>query len=223
MLGFVAKAQRPDLPGHLIVDLGLNIWSTTPTDLSLNGFQSKTINVIYYYDLPIGSNGFTFTPGIGLGLERYSFEDDKTLTSTVDNNNVRNISVTDLSASFTQANSFDKSKLGLHYLDIPLEFRYYTSKNNMSRGFRVALGPKIGVLYSSFTKVNFEDNAADNRTVKDRQDLGINRFRYGVQSRVGYGSFSLFGYYELSNKFDSAPLGGGDTRTLTVGIALTGF
>jgi hypothetical protein len=222
-LGLIAKAQRPDLPGSLIIDFGINIWSTTPTDLTLNGFQSKSINVVYYYDLPIGDKGFTFTPGIGLSLERYSFDDDKTLTSTINSSNIRNIAVSDLNSVYSQANSFDKSKLGLHYLDIPLEFRYYTSKDNLSRGFRVALGPKIGILYSSFTKVSYEDSAAEQRTVKDRQNIGINRFRYGIQGRVGYGSFSVFGFYELSNKFDSAPLGGGDTRTLTFGISLAGF
>lgn len=224
MLSYAAKAQRPDLPGSLIVDLGVNSWSSAPTNLKLNGFQSKTVNIIYYYDLAIGSRGLTFTPGIGLGLEKYSFEDDKTLTSTVNNNNnERSVAVSDLSTVHAQANSFDKSKLGLNYVDVPLEFRYYTSKDNMSRGFRVALGAKVGVLYSSFSKVKFEDNAADRRMVKDRQDLGFNRFRYGIQSRIGFGGFSLFGYYELSDKFDTPPAGGADTRTLTIGISLTGF
>jgi hypothetical protein len=223
MLSYAAKAQRPDLPGSLIVDLGVNSWSSAPTDLKLNGFQSKTVNIIYYYDLAIGSRGLTFTPGIGLGLEKYSFDGDKTLTSTVNNTNVRSVAVSDLSTVYPQANSFDKSKLGLNYLDVPLEFRYYTSKDNMSRGFRVALCAKVGVLYSSFTKVKFEDNAADRRMVKDRQDLGFNRFRYGIQSRIGFGGFSLFGYYELSDKFDTPPAGGVDTRTLTIGVSLTGF
>uniref|UniRef100_UPI0040578931 porin family protein n=3 Tax=Roseivirga sp. TaxID=1964215 RepID=UPI0040578931 len=223
MLCYAVMAQRPDLPGSLIVDLGVNSWSSAPTDLKLNGFQSKTVNIIYYYDLAIGNRGLTFTPGIGLGLEKYSFEDDKTLTSTVNNSNVRSIAVSNLSAVFPQANSFDKSKLGLNYLDVPLEFRYYTSKDNLSRGFRVALGAKVGVLYSSFTKAKFEDNAADRRMVKDRQDLGFNRFRYGIQGRIGVGGFSIFGYYELSDKFDRAPAGGLDTKTLTLGISLTGF
>lgn len=223
MLCYAVMAQRPDLPGSLIVDLGVNSWSSAPTDLKLNGFQSKTVNIVYYYDLAIGSRGLTFTPGIGLGLEKYSFEDDKTLTSTVNNSNERSIAVSNLSAVFPQANSFDKSKLGLNYLDVPLEFRYYTSKDNLSRGFRVALGAKVGVLYSSFTKAKFEDNAADRRMVKDRQDLGFNRFRYGIQGRIGVGGFSIFGYYELSDKFDIAPAGGLDTKTLTLGISLTGF
>lgn len=218
-----AQAQRPDLPGALLVDIGVNNWGTSPTNLSLNNFQSKTVSLTYYYDLPIGNNGFTFTPGIGLGLERYSLENNFTLTSSVDANSNRTIMATDLNTLISNPISFDKSKLAMHYLDIPLELRYYKSKNQYNRGFRVALGVKVGVLYSSFVKYKFEDAGGDNRTVKDRQDLGLNRFRYGVQGRVGWGGISLFGFYELSDKWDIAPAGGANTKTLTFGISLTGF
>jgi len=218
-----AQAQRPDLPGALLVDIGVNSWSNTPENISLNSFQSKTVNITYYYDLPIGTNGFTFTPGIGLSLERYSFENNFTLTSSVNTSSVRSVEATDLNSLTSSPISFGKSKLALHYLDIPLELRFYKSKNQYNRGFRAALGMKVGVLYSSFTKFRYEDRGGDNRTVKDRQDLGFNRFRYGVQGRVGWGGISLFGFYELSDKWDIAPTGGENTKTLTIGISLTGF
>lgn len=223
LMSLSVQAQRPDLPGALLVDIGVNSWSNTPTNISLNSFQSKTVNLTYYYDLPLGNNGFTFTPGIGLSLERYSIEDDFTFTSSVDASSVRTISATDINSLVSNPISFDKSKLALHYLDIPLELRYYKSKNQYNRGFRAALGIKAGVLYSSFVKYTYEDRGGDNRTVKDRQDLGLNRFRYGVQARVGFGGISLFGFYELSDKWDIAPAGGEDTKSLTFGISLTGF
>lgn len=221
--GSLSFAQRPDLPGSLVIDIGVNSWGNAPTDLELNTFQSKTVNIIYYYDLPIGDKGFTITPGIGLGLEKYTSDNNTTLTSAVNSNNERVVAVTELSDLISNANSFDKSKIGLNYIDIPVEFRYYTNKNNFSRGFRAALGVKAGVLYSSFTKIRYEDAATDKRMIKDRQQLGINRFRYGVNARVGFGGFSFFGFYELSDKFEFAPVGGTDTRTLTIGISLTGF
>ena len=222
-LGSVAMAQRPDLPGSLVVDYGLNSFRNAPTDVKLNSFKSKTVNVVYYYDFPIGDRGFTFTPGFGLGLERFSFEDNKMLTSTVNSANERSIAVSDVATVYPQANTLNESKLGLNYFDIPLELRFYSKKDNMSRGFRAAIGAKVGILYSSFTKVKLEDNAADSRMIKDRQDLGFQRFRYGVQARVGFGGISLFGYYELSDKFDIAPAGGLDAQGVAFGISLTGF
>ena len=220
----VSLAQRPDLPGSLVIDLGLNSWSTVPTNGNLNTWKSKTVNITYYYDLPIGKGGLTFTPGIALGLEKYAFDNAEfTLTSALDANNNRTTAVTGIGDVYGNGNIYDISKLGLNYLDVPLEFRYYTNSNDFKRGFRFALGAKVGVLYSSFTKVKFEDAAADDRQIKDRQQLGINRFRYGVQGRIGIGGFSFFAFQNLSDLFDDAPIGGAETRTLTIGISITGF
>ena len=220
LLGNIAKAQRPDLPGALIIDLGVNTWSSAPDDIALNNFQSKTVNITYFYDLPLGNSKFTFTPGIGLGLEKFSFEDNYTLSSEINNGALE---VTAEQLSQPDVFEYGKSKLGANYLDIPLEFRFYSRKNQYSRGFRAAIGGKVGVLYSSFTKFKYEDSLGDNHMVKNRANYGLNRFRYGVQARVGFGGFSLFGYYELSDKFETPPAGGEDTNNLTFGIALTGF
>ena len=222
-LGSVALAQRPDLPGSLVIDLGINSWSDRPTGAELKAFQSKTVNLIYYYDIPIGDRGFTFTSGFGLGLERYDFDNNTMLTSVVNNQNERVVQVSELETLLPRANSFDKSKLGLNYFDIPVEFRYYSSKNDFSRGFRAALGIKAGILYSSFTKLKYEDAATDTRRVKDHQQLGVNRFRYGINARIGFGGISFFGFYALSNTFDIAPEGAEDTKVVTFGISLTGF
>lgn len=221
-LTFSAYGQKPDLPGQLLVDFGFNTWTEKPTGTDLNWFQSNTFNMAYYYDLPIGDGGFTITPGLGMSWEKYAFNNNSTLISNV-NNGQRFIQVVDLNDEFGQNLSFDKSKLGLYYIDLPLEVRWYAKRDEYSQGFRVALGAKISYLYSSFTKIKFEDVLTDPRMLKDRQDLGFNRFRYGVQLRAGWGGFGFFGFYELSDKFDNAPIGGMNTSTLTWGISLTGF
>lgn len=223
IMSLSAHAQRPDLPGAFIVDLGINGWSNVPDNVSLNSFQSKTVSLTYYYDIPLGSKGFTFTPGIGLGLERYSLEDNITFISSINNADVKSISTANLADVVTDGFSFGKSKLAMHYVDVPLELRWYSSGDKYNRGFRAAIGAKVGVLYSSFAKYRFEDTAGDENLVKNRQNLGLNRIRYGVQGRVGWGGFSLFGFYELSDKWDIAPIGGEKTKTLTFGISLTGF
>lgn len=220
MLGNIAKAQRPDLPGALIIDLGVNNWSTSPENITLNSFQSKTVNITYFYDLPLGDSKFTFTPGIGLGLEKYTFKQAYTFVSEI-NNGALEVAAEQL--ALDNVFQYGKSKMGMNYLDIPLEFRYYSRKNQYSRGFRAAIGAKVGVLYSSFTKYKYEDNLGDKHMVKNRADYGLNNFRYGVQARVGFGGFSLFSYYELSKKFDIAPTGGENTSNLMFGISITGF
>lgn len=222
-MSLTAQAQRPDLPGAFIVDVGLNNWGNAPDNISLNNFQSKTVNLTYYYDFAIGSKGFTFTPGIGLGLEKYSLEDNITFVSSINNSGVKSISTANLANVVNNGFSFGKSKVAMNYVDIPLELRWYSSGDRYNRGFRAAIGGKVGVLYSSFVKFRYEDTAGDENLIKNRQNLGLNRFRYGVQGRVGFGGFSIFGFYELSKKWDVAPTGGANTKALTFGISLTGF
>ncbi len=218
-----AIAQRPDLPGSLLLDLGVNSWAKSPTDISLNGFQSKTVGLTYFYDFPIGDSKFTFTPGLGLTFEKFSVENDFTIVGSIDANGVRTVNavpLTDLTANVLE---FGKSKIGINYFEIPLEIRYYTRKDDYRKGIRAAFGVKAGVMYSSFIKYRYEDSVGDRNMVKDRGDLGVSRFRYGIQARFGAGPFSLFGYYELSDKFSTPPAGGEDTRNLTFGISLIGF
>ena len=223
LLNISALAQRPDLPGAFIVDIGLNNWAEAPTNLDLKTFQSKTVSFTYSWDLPIGNKGFAFTPGFGLGTERYSFDAAYTIGTVTDNTGARTVSTDDLTQIIPDASVIGKTKAGMNYLDVPLELRYYVNRDDFDRNFRVAIGGKIGVLYSSFTKYRYEDFSGDNRLIRDRKDMGLNRFRYGIQARVGWGGFSFFGFYELSDKWDVTPTGGENTKNLTIGISLTGF
>jgi len=217
-----AKAQRPDLPGQLLFDFGFNSWSNNPTGSSLSWFESKTVNMAYYYDLPIGNGGWTITPGIGMSWEKYSFSNNTTMVSQIVDDQ-RFIRVVDLNEQFGDNLDFDKSKLGINYIDLPLEIRWYAKRNQYSKGFRVGVGGKVSYRYSSFTKLKFEDPLQDPRMLKDRQNIGLDRWRYGLQLRIGWGGIGVFAFYELSDKFSNPPLGGVDTSTFTWGLSLTGF
>jgi Outer membrane protein beta-barrel domain len=223
IFGFTSMAQRPDLPGHLIFDLGLNSWSKTPVGADMNLWKSKDLNITYLFDLPLGDGGFTFTPGVGISLEKFAFDNNTTLTSTITNSGARTIDVAQLETIYINAKSFERSKLATNYIDVPLEFRWYARGTNYGQGFRAAIGGKVGMLYSSYTKVKMEDEARDPKMVKDRQDYGVNQFRYGILARIGWGGIGMFSYFELSNKFDNPPPGGENTKTISFGISLTGF
>lgn len=223
IFGFSSMAQRPDLPGHMIFDFGLNSWSNSPVGAEMDLWRSKTLNITYLYDLPIGDGNLTFTPGIGLSMEKFAFDNNTTLTSTINNSGARAIGVAQLETIYINARDFKRSKLATNYVDVPLEFRWYARPGNYGQGFRVAVGGKVGMLYSSYTKVKMEDQARDPRMVKDRQEYGLNPFRYGIITRVGWGGVGFFSYFELSNKFDNPPPGADRTKTFTFGVSLTGF
>jgi hypothetical protein len=86
----------------------------------------------------------------------------------------------------------------------------------------------VGYLYDEFNKLKYRQNG-DTKQLKDKQNMNLNRFRYGVFAKLGFGSFSLFGYYNLSSMFES---NNGiyyngqrydDMNTLTAGISLSSF
>jgi len=192
---------RPDIVGDLFLDFGFNTLNNRPEDLNTRFFPSRVANIYYQYPINLGENsGFTFNPGIGLGMDKLAFKRDSTLTN--------NPSLGASSSQFTGIRTLYGADVdikvnttAINYIDIPLEFRYHVNKRNYNKGIRVALGGKIGVLYNAHTKVEITDPNGLTRKIKTRQDFGLNPIRYGVYSRVGFAGFNLWAYYGLNTVF----------------------
>ncbi|MEH0157586.1 porin family protein [Limibacter armeniacum] len=210
----VTFAQVPsNLPGNFYFDLGLAMLDEEPFDLET---QSRGINISYMYEFTLGSEKFTFHPGLGYGHESYFFDDDITL-GKVDGKTVgfpisEGLIVDDVK----------KTKLAVNYIDVPLEFRFRTHPGK--NAFRIGVGVKGGVLFDAHTKVKYEVGD-DNQKLKNKADFNLNRFRAGGTLRIGYGAFNVFGYYSFTNLFedDAFVNFSDDTRTIVVGLTLSSF
>lgn len=211
------RNARPDIPGTFLIDLGFNLLQSEPENLELNLIGSRTVNLYYYYDMPIGNSGFVFMPGIGLGLNHFKFDNDVTLgySQDADGNNI--VEVADL-----EGVDVKKSLLVANYIDIPVEIRFYTNPDDKKRSFNVSVGGRAGFRFSSHTKLKYSLND-ENIKEKNKRDFGLNRLRYGLTGRVGFGGFNLFYYHSLSEMFDEGPAGTVDTSNMTLGISFTGF
>lgn len=222
----VAVAQdapaRPDVPGTLLVDIGVNLLLNNEVeDLETGIWGSKAVNIYYLYDIQLGESKFFILPGFGLGLDKHKFDEDVTLEVPV--NNPDTTVVTDPATMFDGNASIQKSKLATNYFDIPIEFRFYSDPDNKSRSFKAGIGGKIGILYSAHTKVNYEFDDHLNK-LKHKQDLNLSRIRYGLTARVGFSSFNLYAYYGLSELFeDGKGPGATDASTLSVGLTINAF
>lgn len=213
------RQARPDIPGIFLIEFGWSGLSSAPNEIDIANIGSRTVNFYYMYDFPIANSKFSFRPGIGLGLDRYKFEDDVTLANDIDVAGEDIIVVSPLTG-------FDVSKTQLitNYIDIPLEFRFYTNPQDRKRSFRLGVGGKVGLRFSSLTKIKFEDDG-ENVKLKSKDSFGLNRFRYGVTGRVGFAGVNFFYYQSLSELFESGegPAGTDNTTNFTVGISITGF
>ncbi|MGB3183355.1 MAG: porin family protein [Cyclobacteriaceae bacterium] len=222
---------RPNLPGDLIIEFGFNFLSddfsyeadsanfSVDREASTGFWGSKVVNFYYSHNMFIGgeSSGFTFNPGLGLALEKFSFDEDITLTVNQFNGDTE---ITDISS----IGDVKKTKLALTYLDIPLEFRYHFNKTDYARGFRLAVGVKAGLLLGSHTKLKYENNE-ETVKLKDKREFNLNPIRFGAIGRVGVGGFNLYYFQSISELFKDGetPGFGPAVNPFQVGISLIGF
>ena len=209
---------RPDVPGILLLDLGLNFLNDAEDNMKLNALRSKVFNIYYLYTIRIGESRFSVNPGIGLGLEKYAF-DGRYMLATTPEEGVEIVSIDDV---FGQVN-VRKSKLTTSYVDIPLEIRYHINRDNFKKSIKVAVGAKAGVLFNSHMKVKYSEDG-EKKIYKLKEKYDLNPFRYGVYGRVGIGSFNVFYYHGLSTLFKSGDAPGTTEPTqYNVGISFDVF
>lgn len=213
---------RPDIPGTFAIDLGFN-FPSEKEGFNTNAFGSRTLNIYYYYDYRIGNSRFSLHPGIGLGLERYKFNNDRTLGYIAGPNSDFDTLRMIPASSVVSSSKIKKSGLITNYIDIPLEVRFTANPDDPGRSLKVSLGFKVGVMYDSFTKIKYSQDG-EIKKLKDKQNFNINPFRYGVTFRVGVGPISLYSYYSLTPIFkDGKGPDGADVTNFTVGVTLAAF
>ncbi len=215
------ETDGPDVPGALVIEIASSILiGGSPALMDLEFLGSWTVNLYYMYDIPIGDSHFSFSAGVGLGLEKYSFSEDITLLTTTDDTETF---IDKLSNVLPNASKYRKTNFANNYVDIPLEFRYHLNKGSSRKGFKVALGGKIGFLYDAHTKVKYEEND-ETKKYKAFEDFNVNTFRYGVYGRLGVSGVSLYYYYGISEMFENKK-GPDQTRTNTmlIGVSISGF
>ena len=208
-----APGAEPDLPGTFTMNFGFNFLDGAPDDMDLRFWPSKGVSFYYLYDMPIGESKFSFHPGFGVAFESYAFEQNVTVDYPIGADSAQIVSLDP-----EQYETVDKSKLVTHYVDVPLEFRFYTKENQ--RGFMVALGGKVGYLFSSYTKIAYENDGRE-FTDKSRRDLNLSRIRYGVHARLGFRGIHLHGQYMFSDLFKSD--GGPQTNNYKIGLSFALF
>ena len=99
----------------------------------------------------------------------------------------------------TKEEALKKNKLSCTYIGIPLMLRFESNRSDFNKSFHIAAGGFGEYLIGSHTKVK----TTNNDKTKQHDDFNLNRFRYGITGRIGYGWASLFVNYSLSDLFES--------------------
>jgi hypothetical protein len=235
--------SRPNIPGSFIVDFGLNGTQGSPDLWKTALIGSRTVNLYYQYPLRFGRSKFSFNPGIGFSFERFKWKNNTPviLSDAVEaepNSQVEKYEFVLASTRFGPNNG-KKITLNNSYLEVPIELRFDTKPEDISRSLNFAVGARGGWMFDSFMKVKYKDEG-QKKKLKDHQEFGFTQLRYGVYTRLGVGGFNFFVFYNLTPLFqkDKGPATddfneatnqiitgptGTTMTTFTAGLSLNGF
>ena len=110
---------------------------------------------------------------------------------------------------------FDKNKLVLHYVDVPLEIRWRTSTFDSHKFWRFYGGVKASFLVYNYSKYEDGDELD---FVYNNQDL--NKIQLGTFLAVGYNTWNFNIYYGLNPIFKSAKLNNENLNIKTINFGL---
>ena len=216
---------RPNIPSDLKFEFGFNQLNKRAEELGIKFFASRTFNVYYQYPISIfGENsGFTMDPGIGIGTDKYAFKDNQTLYNNPAIGPESSV-LKDITEVLGDDISIKKNVVAANYIDIPLDFVYHFNKTNYSKGFKISVGGKFGYLYESHTKVKYKDSDQLKRQIKDSQNYGFEKFRYGISVKAGSPGFYAWSYFGLNKVFQKGMGPNGTEATqINFGVAVNVF
>ncbi len=218
---FLQERMHPN--DRFMVTLFTDLWQDLPGDMDLKSIQ-RGINISAFQDMPLGRTNFSLAAG--LGFTAHNLYSDHRYLYHPGEEKFDFFPIDD-------ANKYNKNKLSLNYLDIPVQFRYRTRE--LPRTFRVYAGMKAGWLINAHTKfegkahyhITFDENEAESpvasRTVKIKEHRlkNISSYRIGLTGTIGYGSVNLHVYYPLTDIFtgNSAE----SARPLSLGVTFILF
>lgn len=196
---------------RIVLDFTYDMLLNLPDSIKTKGF-SRGFNVYFTYDLVLGKSRFSVAPGIGIGNNNFFFKEHSISSDT-------------LGTYFEKLPDgvvAKKSKIALTYIDIPVELRYRSKPNSKGTSWKLAAGFKAGLMIHNKWKYKGESLSNNGEEVKFKfYDIeNVNKFRYGVMLRGGYGIWNVFAYYQLSDVFNDK---GPRMTPLSIGLSINAF
>jgi hypothetical protein len=188
-------------------------WYNTPDSVNIGGI-GRGFNAYLCYDFPIAKSNFSFAAGLGVGTSNIYFDDQLLVL-----NNPSGIA-TFRNVDSGGVNIYKKSKLTTAYLEAPFELRFFGDKYNRNRGFKMAIGARVGMLINAHTK-NKNSLSGPVITEKVSSKSYFQTWRIAPTFRVGWGNFSLYGSMNITQLFNSGQ--GPEVYPYSIGLCITGL
>ena len=212
-------SNRPN--DHLMIQYGWDSWGSVPDSINTSGF-SRHFNAYAMIDKPFKSNPhFSVGFGLGIGSSNIFFSNTyvnlKSPTTTLPFTNV----------STSSDKHYKKFKLTTVFAELPVELRFAGNPVTPDKGFKAALGVKVGTLLNQHTKGKNAIDGSSNTIygtkyiIKESDKRFINSTRVAVTGRIGIGNFSLDASYQVTNFLKEGV--GPDIKPYSVGLTISGL
>lgn len=200
-----SNVQKPSRD-FVMLQLGYEGWQK-PDSIKTKGL-SRAFNIYLCYDFPIKKSNFSFAAGLGIGTSNVYF----------DNQQIINTDTTSYVRFVPETVNYKRYKMTTTFLEAPFEFRVYGNKENRNKGFKAAIGMRVGTLLGAHvkgredaTKVNYKENSRKY----------LETWRFAGTARIGYGNFTLYGSYNLTHLYKDGQ--GPEITPYQIGLCVTGL
>jgi len=196
--GYLNDAYGLDMPaGYEFLELNYN----KSTNFNLNFFQ-QSVNLYH--------NHIGLVTGMGIHWNNYRFDNNVVLVA--DSSTIYGYGLQ------TQGYDYEKSKLTLTYLVIPLLIEYQTNSRHETNSFHISAGVIGALKMISHTKMVYTDANDGTYKPKNYDDFHIPPFKLDATVRIGWGPINLFATYALTPLFRNG--GGPELYPFTMGLIL---
>lgn len=195
----------------LMIQLSYDGWAGAPD--SIKSGLNRGFNVALMYDFPFKKSKLSMAAGLGISTSGVYLKNH-----TMDIQGKLNPNQVSFPTSTAK-----KNKVATTYLEIPIELRYRSVPDNANKGFKAAIGVKVGALVDAHTKVKYTGANGSKDIDKDANRGFFNPWRFSATGRVGYGNFALFGSYSLNPLLKDNNSNNLDIRPYQIGICLSGL
>lgn len=207
------KQSKPNISkpsrDFLMLQLVYSGWQNAPDSIQTKGL-SRGFNGYLCYDFPINKSHFSFAAGLGVGISNVYLKDQEIVLTDVDTN---------AQARFIpETSNYKRYKLTTTYLEAPFELRFFGNKNNRNKGFKTAVGMKVGTLIGAHTKARETNSKLVHKT---NTKVFLETWQFAGTFRIGYGNVCLVGVYNLVNLYKDQE--GPALTPYSIGICITGL
>lgn len=177
--------------------------------MDLNYSKSIGVNINFFeQNINLIQQHLGLVTGLGISWNNYRFSN----TNTVLTHNGSFGGYLDTDPSRT----YDKSKLMVTYLKVPLMLEFQTNSKMKANSFHIGGGVEGDVRLWSHSKIKYNGNKS-----KDKDDFYLNPFKFNAIARIGWGYVNLFGSYAFTSLFRSDK--GPEAYPFEIGVTLAGF